>query len=452
MARVRIPNNWIPRADQMPLWNYLENGGKRAVMVAHRRFGKDDIGLHFTATQAMQRVATYWHMLPQYGQARKSIWDAINPRTGKRRIDEAFPEEIRESTRINDMFIKFKNGSTWQLVGSDNYNATVGSPPAGIVFSEWALADPMAWAYLAPILEENNGWAIFVYTSRGANHGKTMFETAQSTPGWYAQRLTAYETSVFTREQLINIEIEYTNIFGLELGGALFSQEYLCSFEGAVLGAYYAAELAKAKAEKRITKVPHQPGVEVDTFWDLGIDDSMAIWFMQPGGRGAYHWIDYVEGTGFAMGHYAKILKEKPYTYGNHYMPHDSGKRVITGDVIAKTVQQIAEELGIRPVIKVDRVRNMDIVVKEHIPACRNIIGQSWFDEERCKQGLLALGNYRADYNEKTKVLGTHPKHDWSSHSADAFRTFVAGYQVNRQGKLPQLNLQTGRRPSWMAA
>lgn len=436
----------------MKLWTYLEGGGKRAVEVAHRRFGKDDIGLHYTATAAMERVATYWHMLPQYGQARKAIWDAVNPRTGKRRIDEAFPESIRESTRNQDMFIKLIGGSTWQLVGSDNFNATVGSPPAGIVFSEWSLADPLAWAYLAPILEENHGWALFIYTSRGANHGKTMYETAQTTPGWFAEKLTAYETPVFTRDQLKNIEIEYINIFGLELGKAMFSQEYLCSFEGAILGAYYAAEMAKANAEKRVCKVPYQPGIEVDTFWDLGIDDSMSIWFMQPGGRGAYHWIDYLEGTGYAMGHYAKALKEKPYVYGNHYMPHDAGQRVLDGSDVAKTVKDIAESLGIKPVIKVDRVRNMDILVKEHIPACRNAIGQSWFDAERCKAGILGLENYRADYNESTKVLATHPKHTWASHAADAFRTFAAGYKASRP--MPKLNpVRIGNRAaSWMTA
>jgi len=111
----------------MALWDYLENGGKRAVEVAHRRWGKDDIALHFTAIAAQERVGNYWHMLPQFNQCRKAIWEAINPRTGKKRIDDAFPEEMRSSTRTTDMFIGFKNGSSWQLVGFDNYNALVGS-------------------------------------------------------------------------------------------------------------------------------------------------------------------------------------------------------------------------------------------------------------------------------------------------------------------------------------
>ena len=153
---------------------------RRGVEVAHRRWGKDDVALHFTATQAMQVVGNYWHLLPLYSQGRKVIWNAVNPKTGKKRVDEAFPMEIRSKTLNDQMLIEFKTGSTWQLVGSDTYNTLVGSPPVGITFSEWALANPLAWAYLGPVLEENGGWALFIYTSRGANHGKTMLEHAQA--------------------------------------------------------------------------------------------------------------------------------------------------------------------------------------------------------------------------------------------------------------------------------
>jgi len=761
-STVTLPNNWHPRPDQMALWAYMEAGGKRAVEVAHRRWGKDDCALHYTATAVFQRVGNYWHMLPKYDQARKAIWDAVNPRTSLRRIDEAFPKEIRKRTRNDSMFIEFRNGSTWQLVGSDNYNAIVGSPPVGLVLSEWALADPMAWAYLSPILEENGGWVMFVYTSRGNNHGKTTFETAKRTEGWFAEKKTAIETKVFSTEQLGRIQTEYIDLFGLELGGALFSQEYLCvpastliwtdrgqkpieglsvgdivlthagrwrkitkcfcreyeddlckikssgncqalictpehpvrtynpktqkyewekasditgthwitfpktqssnsfikpelieligwyitegsvmknavsfslnkkethyvqriqeiaaefgkcskhelptammvqvcscrladflvthcgsgaankripwnlisgheellyntlidgdgcrgqyksatevystislslardvqmlahiigkrarinkgktagigfiekrkcnfsdsynvfmsptekkkcgrqkvilakhsaackvlsvekekyigkvyniavqfdesyvangvvvhncDFAGAVMGAYYATAIAKARAEKRVTVVPWQPGLEVDTFWDLGLDDSMSIWFMQPMGK-SYHWIDYCEGVGFGMEHYAKQLKAKPYVYGNHWMPHDARNRELSTGEIAHSVKKTAENLGIKPIIVVDRARNMDVIMREHIPACRNAIAVSWFDEGKCSKGLAGLENYRSEYSEKKKKLGDRPLHDWTSHPADAFRTFGAGYRQITKQELPK--------------
>ena len=146
-SRIRLPaNNWTPRPYQIPLWQYLEQGGKRAINIWHRRAGKDEVCLHWAAVAAHQRRATYWHMLPEYAQGRKAIWTAVNPHTGMRRIDEAFPLDIRDSTNDQEMFIRFKNGSTWQIVGSDRYDAAVGSPPAGITFSEWALSNPACWA------------------------------------------------------------------------------------------------------------------------------------------------------------------------------------------------------------------------------------------------------------------------------------------------------------------
>jgi hypothetical protein len=167
-------------------------------------------------------------MLPMYAQCRKSVWDAVNPKSGLRRIDEAFPIAIREKTRENDMFIQFKNGASWQLVGSDNFNALVGSPPIGIVASEWALADPLCWPYIMPILEENNGFALFITTSRGNNHAKTMLDHAMGDEKWFAEVTKADRTPVFTSDQLENIRKELVAIWGDDLGEALFNQEYMC--------------------------------------------------------------------------------------------------------------------------------------------------------------------------------------------------------------------------------
>jgi diadenosine tetraphosphatase ApaH/serine/threonine PP2A family protein phosphatase len=402
----------------------------------------------------MQAPGNYWHMLPQYNQARKVVWDAVNPRTGKRRIDEAFPEEIRAKTRRQDMSIEFKNGAIWQLVGSDNYNAYVGSPPRGIVLSEWAISNPMCWAFLAPILEENGGWALFIYTSRGNNHGRELDEHAQVTDGWYSERLPATETPVFTQAQLDTIAVEYRKIYGVELGVALFDQEYLCSWEGAVFGAYFAQQMREARAENRITSVPHRTGIEVDTFWDLGVDDSMSIWFMQPVGQ-SYNFIDYYESSGYGLEHYAKLLKSKPYTYGNHWMPHDADQREMTNSEVAKSRREVAQDLGIRPVEVIQRARNMDLIIQVHIPAVRNILSRCWFDAEKCQQGIKCLENFRAEYDDEKKRLGTRYLHDWSSHGASAFITFAVGYKEHVA--MPDIPLRTGsmfddNSLTWMSA
>ena len=426
---IELPyNGWEPRDDQMRIWDYLENGGLRAVEVSHRRWGKDEISLHFTATAAHERNGNYWHMLPQFNQCRKAIWEAVNPRTSKRRIDEAFPKELRAKTRETDMFIEFKCGSTWQLVGSDNYNALVGSPPVGIVFSEYALSDPQSWAYLSPILEENKGWAIFISTSRGNNHLKKLLDYARTAPEWFGEVLTADETPVFGSAQLERIKQDLIGQYGDELGTAMFMQEYFCSFEGAVPGAYFAKQMIEARRSGRICSVPYQSGIEVDTFWDLGIDDSMSIWFVQGIGKG-YHVIDYYENTGFGLEHYAKQLKAKPYVYGNHFMPHDANAREMTNSEIAKSRKEVGEELGIRPIQVVKRAKSMDVIVNVHIPAVRNILGQCWFDEIKCAQGISALEAYRAEYDDEKKKLGNSPVHDWSSHGSSAFITFAVGYK-----------------------
>ena len=418
---------WMPRDDQMPLWNYLQNGGLRAVECAHRRWGKDDIALNFAADAAQKRVGNYWHMLPKYEQCRKAIWEAVNPRTGMRRIDEAFPVEMRKSFRESDMSIKFKNGSTWQLVGSDNFNALVGSPPVGIVYSEYALANPEAWAYLSPILEENGGWAIFISTSRGNNHFKRLVDHARVAPGWFGQILTADDTPVFSPERLESIKADMIATFGEEMGLALFLQEYYCSFEGAVLGAYFSKQMSLAQKEGRIGSYPYDPALEVDTAWDLGVDDSMSIWFIQHK-FGKHVVIDYYENTGYGLEHYWKKMEEKGYRYGNHYFPHDVEAREMTNSEVAQSRKEVAEGLGIKPVIVVSRARKMDIIIQVHIPAVRNILGSCCFDEKNCVQGISALEGYRAEYDEEKKVLTNRPLHDWCSHGASAFITFAVGY------------------------
>jgi len=169
-------------------------------------------------------------MLPQATQARKAIWDAVNPHTGLRRIDEVFPKDLRSNTREDMMLIRFRNGSTWQVLGSDNYDSFVGSPPRGIVFSEWALCKPQAWSYARPILLENNGWALFNGTPRGMNHHYEMYNSYMSDDDWFVERLTAAESGLFSQEQLDKELAEYINENGKEIGEALFRQEYMTDF------------------------------------------------------------------------------------------------------------------------------------------------------------------------------------------------------------------------------
>ena len=203
LPKIRMPIGWDPRPYQLDLWEELLGGRRRADVVAHRRWGKDEVALHWAALAASNRVGSYWHLLPEASQGRKAIWDAVNPHTGRRRIEEAFPREARSKRFNSEMKLELINGSTWQVAGSDNYDGLVGSSPAGVVFSEWALAKPEAWSYIRPILLENDGWALFLWTPRGRGHATRAFESRQRDPAeWFTLKSPATATDVFTSAQL----------------------------------------------------------------------------------------------------------------------------------------------------------------------------------------------------------------------------------------------------------
>lgn len=466
--RIRLPNNWEPRDYQRKLWSYLESGGKNAVAVWHRRAGKDEVALHWTATAAHERIGTYWHMLPEANQARKAIWEAINPHTGIRRIDEAFPKDIRSNTREQDMMIKFKCGSTWQVVGSDNYDSLVGSPPIGVVKSEWALANPAASAYLQPILDENNGWDLAIYTPRGRNHGLSTYEAALTTNGSFAQVLTANDTDVFSAEKLQTIKEKYIKEHGETFGMAMFRQEFLCSFDAAVLGAVYGEWIEKAEQEGRITEGIYDPELKVNTTHDLGRSDAHAIWFYQMC-LNEVRLIDYHEEVGtdpqviaetmlgrkiiiddidkqsFAVTkwHYGSALPlhahRAEYRYGDNFLPHDGAYKLQTAR--GRSFAQQLHEFGIKSFII--PATNQET----NHSAARKILPHCFFERSRTQKGLNALRSYHFDYKQENRSLTKEPVHDWSSHGSKAFeiigRTVTNPVQEEEKPKPRFLHEQT---------
>jgi phage terminase large subunit len=439
-SAIRLPaNNWRPRPYQLPVWSYLERGGRRAICIWHRRSGKDEIALHRAAVAAHERPAMYWHMLPEQAQARKAVWNAVNPHTGRRRIDEAFPRELRETTREDEMLIRFRNGSVWQVVGSDNYNSLVGSPPAGVVFSEWALADPAAWGYLRPILVENGGWAFFITTPRGDNHAKAMLDGARDDPNWFAEVRSARDTGAFTDEQL-DAELKgYVQDFGPDHGQAMFEQEYFCSFEAAVPGAIYAGELHRATDEGRIRSVPYDRAQPVHTFWDLGHADATAIWFAQSVGF-ELRLIDYYANRGQPLAHYLGELQKRGYVWGEDWLPHDA-KSVTLGT--GKSIEDLMRAAGRRVRI------TPKLSVADGINAARTIFNRCWFDQLRCADGVEALRHYRYDIDASGQFRKT-PLHNWASDGADAFRYFAVAMKQPRLSKPPRIQMPMFA-GSWMA-
>lgn len=419
MPEIEIPNGWEPRGYQRRAWGALESGIKRAAIVWHRRAGKDSMSVNWTAASAFDRIGTYWHMAPTHRQVRKIVWDGID-KAGRRIIDQAFPPAVRARKNDQEMKVELVNGSIWQCVGSDNFDSLVGANPVGVVFSEWSLADPRAWDFVRPILAENGGWALFIYTPRGRNHGARLLDMARAEPdSWFAQVLTVEDTGAVPMEVIEQERRELTRQYGEEDADKLIRQEWFCSFDAAIRGAYYADWMDKADRDGRIGKVPHVPEEPVHTAWDLGIGDSTAIWFFQVIGS-EVRVIDYIEHAGLGLADYAGKLEAKPYRYGQHYLPHDAN----------------VSELGTGR-RRIDLLHDMGITgwvlprtsVDDGIQAARHLLPRCQFDAEKCERGVDALRSYRRDWDEKLQNYRDRPLHDWSSHGADAFRYLALGLQ-----------------------
>ena len=358
-----------------------------------------------------------WHCLPLFSQARKAIWNAVNPHTGARRIDEAFPEELRESTNDQEMFIRFKNGGTWQVVGSDRYDTLVGASAAGVVFSEWALANPAAWGYIRPMVEENKGWALFITTPRGKNHAKDMLDLAERDPKWFSEVSDITQTKALSKEQLREASKEYQTLYGIDLGRAMFEQEYLCSFAGATIGAIYGAEMARAEREGRLTVVPVDRDYPVHTVWDLGKAVNNPIWCFQviptddrPGGE--LRIVDFYQPESEDLDDWIKELENRGYA-GNDYVPHD----ILTTEWGQKKTR--IERLRER---KRSPVRIPKVSVADGQQAGRMAINAAIFDAGRCEIGIGGLKSYRREWDEEMKRFRDNPVKDWSEHIGSAWR------------------------------
>ena len=409
---ITLPYDYTPRPYQMPFWKAMRPLGdcRNAVLVWHRRCGKDKTVLNYMIQQMYQRVGVYYYFLPTFQQARRVIWENID-RDGP--LLHHFPADLIANRNETDMKIVLRNGSIFQLVGTDNYDSVRGTNPVGCVFSEYSEQDPGAYDVVRPILLENGGFAIFVFTPKGQNHSYKIYRHAETEPGWFAQVLGIDKTGVMS-------ERDFQNEVRAGMDEDFARQEFYCAFNAGVAGAFYAKHLAIAHNEGRITKVPYEPRVPVHTAWDLGMDDAMAIWLYQRVAK-ERRFIDYIEGQGEGLPCYIRELKTRPYIWGQHYAPHDINVRELgTG----KSRWEIALSLGLR----------FTVVPKQDpangIEAARMALADCWFDADKCEKGVNALREYQKEYDEHLRTYKKTPLHNWASHAADAFRTFATGDRI----------------------
>jgi hypothetical protein len=389
---------------------------RRAILVWHRRAGKEKVCWNFVIKQALLKVGVYFYFFPSFAQGRKVLWDFID-KEGFKVLDH-IPEQIIRSKNQQEMKIVLRNSSIIQIIGTDNIDSIVGTNPMGCVYSEFSLQEPAAWTLMRPILVENGGWAVFNFTPRGANHAKELYDMAKGNDSWFTQLLTVKDTKREDGSPVIS-EADVQSEREQGMSEDYIQQEFYCSFTMGIEGSYYAKNIQRARDENRIGNVIWQETSRVYTAWDIGFGDSTSIIFFQIIGQ-EIHIIDYYENHGEGFPHYAQVISKKKYLYADHYGPQDIENHHISW---GNSVKEVAMEFG----IKFITLPTLKLSVESGIESLRGIFPRIWIDEKNCKRLILCLENYRKEFDEIHNVYKTRPVHDWASHGADAARYMALG-------------------------
>ena len=403
-----------------PLQEKIHNELKRFnVICCHRRFGKTVFAInHLIMTACEIRNARLAYIAPTYRQGKAVAYDYLKEYT-----DPLM--KLGGKRHETELKVDLWNGSRIQIFGSDNPDALRGLGFDGVVMDEFALMAPRTWTEVVrPAVSDKLGYVIFIGTPMGHNQFWDVYDLAKRIGGdWYAKLYRASETEIIPAEELKSARETMPH--------DQFEQEYECSFQAAVSGAFYGKQIQKAERDNRICSVDIANNIPVETWWDLGIGDSTSIWFAQRIGN-EIHLIDYYETSGEALSHYANVLEEKGYNYGRHVAPHDITTRELgTGKSRLEVAYNLGIDFEVCPRLEVDH----------GIEAVRNTLDRCWFDKNRCKYGIDCLRQYRKQFDDKMQTFKNKPLHDWTSHAADAFRYGCAIDGPNRTDWLKPMNV-----------
>lgn len=404
MGGVTVP--YKPRGLQKDIHNNLKRWN---VVVCHRRFGKTVLAINELLKKAMTQPKDrprYAYLCPTYKQAKQVAWDYLKHYS---RVIPAI--QINES----ELRIDYPNGARIQLYGCDNPDALRGIYLDGVVLDEYAQMPASLFSeVIRPALSDRQGWGLFIGTPKGRNVFYDLYQHAENDPDWSTSIYRASETGIIDQKELddakrIMSEDEY-------------EQEYECSWSAAIRGAIYGKEIESARKQNRVRFIPIENSLKVHTFWDLGIADATSIWFCQAINQ-EIRFLHYYENTGEGLFHYINYVKqyleENRLMGGIHYAPHDIEVRELT---TGKSRRDAAREAGFSfTTVPQHKIQDGIEAVKRIFPRC-------FFDEKNALQGLDYLSLYRREYDEKKRVYRDNPLHDYTSHCADAFRTFAMAW------------------------
>ncbi len=396
-SSLRQPVQVNLRPHQREVWGRPE---RFKVLLAHRRFGKTVVAISLLFKAALEcphRRPQVHYFCPTYSQAKRVAWQYVKDASA------AFPGSIHNEAELKTTL---PTGATIQLGSAENPDANRGIYSDFSVLDEPAQMPPRMWSeVLRPALSDREGGALFIGTPKG-RHGLLydLWSATGLSDGWWRKQYRASETGIIADSELQDAR--------RTMSVAEYDQEYECSWDAAIQGAYWAAEMQRAEGQGRLAPTLYLSTTPVNICMDLGINDATACWFFQLNGD-EVRFIDYAEYTNMGLADIVKDWRARGYLYGKVIVPHDAGVRSLS---TGQTRQQTMHQLGC------DTVMAPKADVMDGIEAVRSMLGRCRFDDTRCKDGIEALRQYRADWEDKKGVLKLRPLHDWTSHAADAIR------------------------------
>lgn len=401
-------NAYVPRHQAFRGFHNREQ--RWACLVAHRRAGKTVAcvaELVYSALFTRKQDGRYAYVAPQYNQAKDIAWLYV------KKLTADIPGMIYNETELR---ADFPNGSRIRLYGADNPDRLRGIFLDGVICDEYADMRPRVWGeIIRPLLADREGWAVFIGTPKGHNAFYDIWRTAQASDSWFAASIKASTSGLLPPGELADARRGMTE--------DQYEQEFECSFEAAILGAYYGKELREAEEAGRITEVEYDPAMPVYTAWDLGYHDDTAIWFYQVA-LSEVRCIDYYDASGLSIEDYCAVVNSKGYRYARHWLPHDARAKTLASggrSIIEQTIPLLGGpgKVAIAP----------DLSVQDGIQAARLMLPRVWFDRDNCGQAVELLKQYQREFDEDKKTFRQKPRHDFTSHCADAFRMLALSWR-----------------------
>ena len=387
--------------------DFHERQERWAVIVAHRRCGKTVSCINDIIYKALiedKENGRYAYIAPYYAQAKSIAFDYLM----------RFSEPVRVNHNVSELWVELVNGARIRLFGADNADSLRGLYLDGVVLDEYADMKPSIWgAVIRPLLADRKGWATFIGTPKGHNSFWDIYNNANKDPKWYCKTLRASQTNLLDEEELEDAKAMMSE--------DQYLQEFECDFESAIVGAYYGKEMRSITDAGRITTVAYDPQFPVHTAWDLGYSDDTTIWWYQVV-HGEIRLLDYHSSNGHNIPYYVDVIKDRTYTYGTHWLPHDARAKTLASGG-KSIIEQLSEKIDIKSFKIVP-----SLSLQDGIQAVRLALTRSWFDF-KCEDGIECLKQYQREYDDDKKMFRDKPRHDWTSHGADAFRMLAIAWR-----------------------